>query len=422
MVERIPVSDLRLGMYVQKLGGSWWKHPFLRGSFLLTEPSDLAAIIECGISEVWIDPSKEVTEAEARNRQSTARSPESGSQPPQSTAQSSEPESVSDVPPAPPDPPVKKGVGTVSMAHEVARARDICLAAKGQVIDMFHAARLGKAIDPGTTVSLVDEIAASVERHPAALLSVARLKTHDDYTYLHSVAVCALMLALARQLDLDEKQTRLAGIGGLMHDMGKAAMPLEVLNKPGKLTDAEFAIMKRHPAAGAEMLRAAGAEPEVQDIALHHQEKFDGTGYPDRLAGDAISLLARMGAVCDVYDAVTSDRAYKKPWDPSGAMHQMAKWQGHFDKAIFNAFVKTLGIYPVGSLVRLASHRLAIVAEPGTRSLLTPKVRVFFSVRSNEPITMQTIDLAARACTDKIVGPEDPEQWGFKNLDQLWAQ
>jgi putative nucleotidyltransferase with HDIG domain len=308
------------------------------------------------------------------------------------------------------------------MQDEVARAKGICLAAKGQVVDMFHAARLGKAVDPGATLPLVDEIAASVERHPVALLSVARLKTHDNYTYLHSVAVCALMLSLARQLELDARQTRLAGIGGLMHDLGKAAMPLEVLNKPGKLTRAEFAVIRRHPADGAEMVRACGAEPEVIDVVLHHQERIDGTGYPDGLSGEAISLLARMAAVCDVYDAVTSVRVYRKPWDPSGAMRQMARWVGHFDKAIFNAFVKTVGIYPVGSLVRLASHRLAVVVEPGNESLLKPKVRVFFSVHSKEPIMLETIDLAARGCNDRIVGPEDPDKWKFTSLHHLWAQ
>ena len=126
---------------------------------------------------------------------------------------------------------------------------------------MLQAARLGKAIDSDTTQLLVREIAASVERHPVALLSVARLKTHDDYTYMHSVAVCALMIAMARQLGFDEERTRLAGIGGLMHDLGKAAMPLDVLNKPGKLTDAEFNVMRSHPLAGAEMLRGERREP-----------------------------------------------------------------------------------------------------------------------------------------------------------------
>jgi putative nucleotidyltransferase with HDIG domain len=398
---RVPVGELRLGMYVHKLGGSWFKHPFLRGSFLLTDAQDLGAIKACGIDSVWIDASQQ--------------------RPPGAVADPSAPRES--VPPAQRVAPASRAGhddSTRSMAQEVTRARHICLAAKGQVTDMFRAARMGKAIDPSTTLPLVDEIAASVERQPAALLSVARLKSHDDYTYLHSVAVCALMVALARQLGLGGQQTRLAGIGGLMHDIGKAAMPLDVLNKPGKLTEAEFATMRRHPAAGADVLRAGGADPQVQDIALHHHERVDGTGYPDRLSGDQISLLARMAAICDVYDAVTSQRAYKQAWDPSCAMHRMAKWEGHFDRQLLNAFVKSVGIYPVGSLVRLASQRLAVVVEPGAASLLKPKVRVFFSVRAKEPVALQTIDLAAPACRDSITGPESPEPWGFRSLDDLW--
>jgi putative nucleotidyltransferase with HDIG domain len=399
-IKRIPAAELRLGLYIHKLGVSWMRHPFVRSSFLLTRPQDIKTILEAGITEVWID--------EARSTPAPAPGLKAEGPPPPSVAAA--------LPAASPTP----GGAAGSMAAEVGRARRICAAAKEQVTAMFEDARLGKAIDPRTTLPLVGEIAASVQRNPSAIVSVARLKTKDDYTYLHSVAVCALMLSLARQLGLDEEQTRLAGLGGLMHDLGKAAMPLEILNKPGKLDDAEFETMKQHAAAGARMLQETGAEPCVQDIALHHHERVDGHGYPHRLAGDAISLLARMGAVCDVYDAITSERPYKRPWDPARAMGEMARWQGQFDRAVFGAFVKAVGIYPVGSLVRLSSHRLAVVVEPGAGSLLMPKVRAFFSLRAQEPIPLQHIDLAASGCKDSIVGPEDPAAWGFKKLDELW--
>lgn len=156
------------------------------------------------------------------------------------------------------------------------------------------------------------------------------------------------------------------------------------------------------------------------DIALHHHEKINGFGYPNQLKGDDISILSRMAAICDVYDAVTSERAYKKAWDPAGTIREMSKWEGHFDKQIFNAFVKLVGIYPVGSLVRLASQRLAVVIEPGTTSLIKPKVKVFFSLRSKEQIPMQVIDLALSGCKETIEGPEDPSKWHFKHLESLW--
>lgn len=306
------------------------------------------------------------------------------------------------------------------MEEEIVRARKLFHDAKPQVMAMYKDARLGKAIDPQTTLPLVNEIDLMVQRNSAAILSVARLKTHDDYTYMHSLAVCALMISLARQLNLDEEQVKLAGVGGLMHDLGKSLMPLEVLNKPGKLSDAEYNIMKKHPAAGAKLLENSGAAPEVVDIALHHHEKINGLGYPNRLQGDEISLFSRMAAICDVYDAVTSERAYKQAWDPAGTIREMAQWEGHFDKQLFNAFVKMVGIYPVGSLVRLTSQRLAVVIEPGLTSLVKPKVKVFFSLRSKTPIQIQVIDLEHPSCKETIDGPEDPSKWHFKHLEQLW--
>src|SRR5439155_18292257 len=140
---------------------------------------------------------------------------------------------------------------------------------------------LGRAIDAEHCIPLVHDITESVFRNPGALVSLARLKTQDDYTYMHSVAVCALMVALARQLGLDEARCRDAGLAGLLHDTGKALMPPEVLNKPGKLTDAEFAMMKLHPQRGHELLSEGRAVVGAAlDVCLHHHEKFDGSGYP----------------------------------------------------------------------------------------------------------------------------------------------
>ena len=197
---------------------------------------------------------------------------------------------------------------------------------------MFAEARMGKAVDAEQCLPLVNDISESVFRNPGALVSLARLKTQDDYTYMHSVAVCALMVALGRELGHDEAQCREAGMAGLLHDLGKAAMPLDVLNKPGKLTDDEFRIMRSHPARGHDMLaEGRGVGEGVLDVCLRHHEKMDGSGYPGKLAGDQISLLARMGAVCDVYDAITSNRPYKQGWDPAESIARMATWAGHFD-------------------------------------------------------------------------------------------
>ncbi len=143
------------------------------------------------------------------------------------------------------------------------------------------------------------------------------------------------MVSLARQLGLQDDECRQSGMAGLLHDIGKATIPEALLSKPGKLTDAEFEIMKSHPERGhAILLEARGASAQALEVCLHHHEKMDGSGYPHGLNEDTITLLARMGAVCDVYDAVTSNRPYRSGWDPGDAIMQMATWNGHFDPKV----------------------------------------------------------------------------------------
>ena len=288
-------------------------------------------------------------------------------------------------------------------------------------MDMFADVRMGRAVACDSLLRLMDDMSASIARNPHALISIARFKSKDEYTYLHSVAVAALMIGLARQYGFADEQVRLAGLAGLLHDVGKAVIPLEVLNKPGRLTEAEFAIMRGHPAAGHELLKTWPDLPsEVLDVCLHHHEKVDGSGYPFKLAGDDISIIARMGAICDVYDAITSNRPYKNGWDPAESLSQMASWKGHFDPELLRMFIQMLGIYPVGSLVRLSSDRLAVVVEQGEKSLLTPKLSVFYSVKMRQTLPARPLDLAHPATKEIIVSRESPEKWGFTGLERLW--
>jgi HD-GYP domain-containing protein (c-di-GMP phosphodiesterase class II) len=271
---------------------------------------------------------------------------------------------------------------------------------------------------------LVDEIAGSVHRNPGALVSLARLKNKDDYTYLHSMAVCALMVALGRQIGMTEAECRAAGMAGLLHDIGKALVPLHVLNKPGKLTPAEYAVVQTHAERGHALLTAepGAAGADALDVVLHHHEKLDGSGYPHGLAGEGISRLARMGAICDVYDAITSNRPYKAGWDPAESLARMASWNGHFDPALFAAFVQSLGIYPTGSRVRLESGRLAVVIEQNAGALLAPVVNVFYVIRTGLRLRPQRLDLSSPGCTDRIVARDDGKCGDFGSLDELWAE
>ena len=395
-------------MYVQELCSSWIDTPFWQKSFMLSEAEELKKIHATRIRHAWIDVSKGLDvlgEPEVNLQAKPDPEPV--------------PVPVSEAAPA----PAPRQITAVSMDDELGRASAIVSKSKQAVFSMFNEARMGKAVDVDNAQTMVEEIADSVMRNPGALIGLARLKTKDDYTYMHSVAVCALMVALAKQLGLSEDEAREAGLAGLLHDIGKMMVAADILNKPGKLTDAEFVSVKEHPAAGYKLLKdAKGISAVALDVCLHHHEKIDGSGYPNRLKGDEISLYARMGAVCDVYDAITSDRPYKQGWCPAESLRKMAEWsKGHFDEKIFQAFVKSIGIFPVGTLVRLESGRLAVVVEQQVgKSLLLPKVRVFFSVKSMAYVVPELIDLSRAGMNDKIATREDAAKWGIKDINRYW--
>ncbi|MFG6441009.1 HD-GYP domain-containing protein [Roseateles sp. LKC17W] len=405
MLKKIPTTEARLGMYLQAMEGAWLSHPFWKTKFVLTDSADLAALKSSGVPAVWIDVSKGADVASA------VASPVTTAQSPAVPAPASAPAPAA----------AARSSTRVSMESELDRAGQVLNRSKAAVMALFNEARLGKAIDSEVCLPIVDEVASSLARNPSAFVSLARLKDKDDYTYMHSVAVCGLMVALGRHMGLNDAEVREAGLAGLLHDVGKMQMPLDVLNKPGSLTDAEFNVMRSHPERGWEMLSEGTQVPAVAlDVCLHHHEKVDGTGYPHKLAGEQISLLARMGAVCDVYDAITSTRPYKKAWDPAGSLQRMAQWKGQFDPVVFQAFVKSIGIYPTGTLVRLQSGRLAVVVDQNPESLVAPRVKVFYSTKSNMPIPVQVLDLSAQGTTDRIAGREPPENWGFNHLEELW--
>jgi len=411
MPNKISVEHLRTGMFLHGLCGAWTQHPFWRTKFVIKDEGQIRQIIDSGITEVLIDADKGL------DMEAPPAAP-----PPAPAAPQAAPRS-----PPPAVPPPQAGASAAresptSMSEELARATKICAHASRAVSAMFQEARMGNAISSEVAGALVDEISSSVMRNPAALISMARLKTVDDYTYMHSVAVCALMVALARQLGLTAKETRDAGMAGLMHDLGKAMMPPAVLNKPGKLTDEEFRIIKTHPERGHQILvEGGGANDVVLDVCLHHHEKVDGSGYPHGLTDEKISVYAKMGAVCDVYDAITSNRPYKAGWDPAESLRKMTEWsKGHFDLRVFQGFIKSVGIYPTGSLVRLSSGRLAVVVEQSRESLLKPTVRAFFSTKSKVYLTPELIDLSRGSVAEKIAGVEDPAAWGLKDLEKFW--
>ena len=396
MLKKIKVNDVRLGMYIQEVCGSWMDHPFWKQSFKLTEYKDLNTLKNCGADEIWIDTSLglDVDSGVAAHSQSEAE-----------LKVENELKKIEQTP--------QKTEALVSLQIELIAAKKLHTKTKEAVVSLFKDVRMGNALKLDGAVSLVDELNQSIIRNPSALICLSRLKTADNYTYLHSVSVCVLMIALGRQLGMKDDMLKQAGIAGLLHDIGKVFIPDEVLNKPGKLTDEEFNIVKMHPVKGWEFLKDSGEVSDlILDVCRHHHERVDGMGYPDKLSGEALTLFARMGAVCDVYDAITSNRSYKKGWEPVESIRKMAEWNnGHFDEVVFHAFVKTVGIYPTGTLLKLKSGRLGVVTDQSKKSLVMPIVKVFFSTRSNVHILQEIVDLSKS--TDSIASIENPMQWAF---------
>jgi HD-GYP domain-containing protein (c-di-GMP phosphodiesterase class II) len=395
VLKLISVQQLQMGMYIHQFCGSWLDHSFWKAGFVLNSHADLQRLRQSNVSSLWIDSDKGLD-----------------------LPANPQPSAPAALPPLKSEAPLR-----VERAEEIQRALKICAHSKKAVMQMFQEVRMGQAIELVQVDELVHNISSSLLRHPDVLISLARLKTADDYTYMHSVAVCALMVAVARQLELPVEQVHQAGVAGLLHDIGKLTIPDSILNKPEKLSADEFERIKLHPAAGGAILRQnPQLDALVLDVCLHHHEKIDGSGYPHHLAGEQISLFAQMGAVCDVYDAVTSTRPYNRGWDPAEALQRMSGWTGHFGPRVLQALVKCVGIYPVGSLVRLNSGKLAVVLEQNNESLLLPKVKVFFSTRSKMPLPQRVLDLSRLQGEEHIVAREAQEAWDFKQLQQLWSE
>lgn len=399
MLKRIFVDDLRVGMHLHELGGTWLDHPFWRSSFKIEDGQTLQKIRASGIREAWIDTGKGldiaggVTEAEADAEIEL-------------DLQASAAESA---------PPLR-----ASTEEEVARAREICAQAVAEVGKLFNEARMGKAIQPDCLMPVASHIAASVERNPGVLTALLRLRQQDSYTYMHSVSVGALMVGLGRQLGVDPDLLPELGLAGLLHDIGKVSIDLALLNKKGRLTEQEYESLRKHAPAGHQLLLAGNASQIALEVARHHHERTDGSGYPDQLASNNISLYARMAAVCDVYDATTSNRPYKDPWQPAHALRKMAEWsRSQYDTRVFHAFVRTIGIYPIGTLVRLKSGYLGVVMDQNETALLTPHVKVFYAIDRGRRIPEKIVDLAQEG--DEILSHEDPDVWGIVDLQTLWS-
>ncbi|HEX7872864.1 MAG TPA: HD-GYP domain-containing protein [Sphingobium sp.] len=451
MLKRVRTEDVTLGMFLHKLEGSWLSHGFWKRRFLLEDQGQLADLKASAVEWVMIDVSKgKDVEAQAPARPelivapevlaeatpdvappatppSVARHDAEGGRRAQILGRARQAESDATTAPAPtratPYRPLASRMiapGARSQASEMTAASEIAQRSRQTMRDLFHQARLGKTMDIAAVEPLVDDIMHSIQRHPHAFTGVMRLMKTSDYLHTHALAVSALMINLSIQLGLRQSQVREAGLAGLLMDVGMGHVPAEIYDKQGDLNAAEEQIVQSHTTLARDFMAVDCEIPEsVVDVCLHHHERYDGTGYPHGLAGTEISLFARMAAICDSYDAMTSRRTHKAGIDPAQVIAMMRETIACYDPDIFEAFVRAIGIYPIGALVRLSSHRLAIVLDQNPKNPTLPRVRVFYSTAERKKVEPEDLDLVYRIGRDDIVSREDPAQWDFADWDKM---
>ncbi|MCK7479050.1 MAG: HD-GYP domain-containing protein [Candidatus Moduliflexus flocculans] len=232
--------------------------------------------------------------------------------------------------------------------------------------------------DPALATRLVDGLASAVGQNRRAMLALTALCRYDNYTFTHMVNVSVLVMAQARSLGVDGALLRQFGLAGLMHDIGKIRTPSEILTKPEKLTETEFAVMMKHPVDGAEMLRRRLELPPLAAVvAFEHHLRVDGTGYPGGVSRPSLNLATQLCSIADVYDAMRSQRSYQRAFPTERIQAVLTQNDGsRFDQRLVRRFSQLLGIYPAGNLVRLDTGELAVVLRVHAPDPSRPMVRV----------------------------------------------
>lgn len=270
--------------------------------------------------------------------------------------------------------------------RELSRAKQVHQYTLQTAREALINARLGKLIPVKNVETTAEQIVESVLRNADALVSLAQIKGYDEYTYVHSVNVGILVTSLAYSMGYKKDELIQAGIGGLLHDIGKMGIPESILNKKGKYTFGEFSVMKRHPEIGINMLKGYKSISDLsRTVVIQHHERYNGSGYPRQLTGDMIAEVGLIAAVADVYDAMTTDRIYRAAWTPHKALAMI--FQGcdmDYSRRIVELFTKHLGIYPVGSFVKLSSGEMGIVVRVEKGEILAPDVLILYSAEGNK--------------------------------------
>ncbi|SHJ44460.1 metal dependent phosphohydrolase [Geosporobacter subterraneus DSM 17957] len=252
--------------------------------------------------------------------------------------------------------------------------------AKKLVRETMGKVSIGQELQMEKVLVMVEELLEELLNQKDIMLSLSEIRSVDEYTFGHSVNVCVLSVITGIALGYPREKLKILGIGALLHDIGKTLIPLEILNKPGALTSEEYSIIKGHSRLGYEVLRKC---PQISEeaafIALTHHERYDGMGYPKGIKGEGLSEYAKIVAITDVYDAMTSDRVYKAKMKPHQAIEYLISMGNHqFDYEIVKTFTRHVASYPIGTMVMLNNGYKGIVSSIDKNFPHRPQIRYVF--------------------------------------------
>ncbi|WP_148214171.1 HD-GYP domain-containing protein [Deferribacteres bacterium DY0037] len=383
-MKKIAVKDLKVGDKILRLDKSWFETSFFKHKFIVKDKSVIDRIMSSNIEFVYID---EVTPEEIK---------------------------VSQILETPTKDIIDEAAEAASVnlidIEDFSKASEVYTESVKMTKCVFEDIRAGKMFNNCAVKSIAANIAQITRRNKGVLASVTKLRQYDDYTFQHSMNVSIYSAGLASHLGMDSNEVERIACAGLLHDVGKMLVPKDILNKPGKLTDEEFSMMRNHVQYGYDFLRKEAVADDILRLAYEHHERYDGSGYPNRLRDKDISIEGKIGAVVDIYDAITSDRVYHKGMEPPSALKLMFKWaDSYINKKVFEFFIMNIGIYPVGTLVLMNTHELGIVGKTNINKPTEPLVLVFMNKKGRR-LPVKVVDLSIKTVVKrKILAPINPE-------------
>lgn len=405
MLVSLPISELQPGMFVDSVCKQRSDAKIkIKSRGMVRDQGIIAQLLSKGVMELKIDFSQSDIEVPEKYRPAAKKEE---SETPKEEAHSGIKKTV--IP----------AVVEKSLEQEFAKASQQFDQHSQQLKSLYNDLTIGAKLDVSLLNQVSNEIVDSVLRNSNAMAILSRLKDKDGYNWRHMINCTILMSVFAKYLGIKNEQIQQLALGAMLHDVGHTKLPQGIINKTENLNELEFKALKKHVVQSLGLVKGeSGISPLVMDMILNHHERVDGSGYPRGLSGSKISKPARMMAIVDVYDAMTSERPHQNGEEPIHVLRYLLANKHQFDAQLVQKFIKCLGVHPVGTIVRLTNDRLALVLEGNKKSPMKPKVKVFYNTKHRHHITGKDLDLHAVEDEIKVVASIRPSDYEL-NLSRL---